>query len=44
MKEDGTFEAYREEEIAYRISVGKPERKVYLDVLDIDGRKILKCI
>lgn len=44
MKEDGTREAYREEKIAYRISVGKPERKVFLDVLGIDGKKILKCI
>jgi len=28
--------------IAYRISVGEPE--TYLNVLGVDGRKILKCI
>lgn len=30
--------------LAYGISVVKPERLVYLDVLGIDGRELLKCI
>ena len=34
----------RKKGTAYRISVGKPERKFYLDDLGIDGRKILKLI